>query len=95
MLKVRGQSLAPLYRDGDYVLVSRLPLLLGGLRRGDAVVFHHERLGKLIKLVERLEDAGQAVFMIGLDADSVDSRRFGSIPVGSLLGKVIWHVAKR
>jgi hypothetical protein len=95
LLKIRGQSLAPVYREGDYVLISRLPLLLGGLRCGDTVVFHHPRLGKLIKLVEWLEDAGQAVFVIGLDADSVDSRRFGPVQRDNLLGKVIWHIPKK
>jgi nickel-type superoxide dismutase maturation protease len=93
LLKIRGQSLTPLYREGDYVLVSGLALRLRGLQRGDAVVFRHPRLGELIKLVERLD--GEEVFVLGLDPDSVDSRHFGAISQGSLLGKVIYHIPKR
>lgn len=94
-IKVTGRSLYPAYQDGDYVVISALPLLLRGVRTGDAVVFHHPRLGALIKLVERLEDDGRSVYVVGLDADSVDSRRFGAIPREQILGKVIWHIPKK
>ncbi len=91
IIKVSGDSLRPLSRDGDFVLVSRIPLLVRGIRPGDAVVFHHPRLGRLIKLVERLEDGGRSVYVIGLDAFSSDSRTFGTIPRNLIQGKVIWH----
>lgn len=95
MLKIRGHSLYPAYQDGDYVLVSRVPLLLRGIRPGDAVVFRHARHGKLIKLVERLEDQGRKVFLVGLDEASVDSRHFGAVPREQILGAVIRHIRSR
>jgi signal peptidase I len=95
LLKVCGQSLYPAYQDGDFVLVSRLPILVRGIRPGDAVVFRHPRLGKLIKLVLRLEADGRMVYLIGLDENSVDSRRFGAIPRADILGKVIRHIPKK
>ncbi len=91
IIRVSGHSLHPAYRDGDFVLVSGIPLLLRGIRPGDAVVFQHPRLGRLIKLVERLEDGGRSVYVIGLDAFSSDSRTFGAIPRSHVQGKVIWH----
>ncbi len=91
IIKVSGRSLDPAYRDGDYVLVSSLPILLRGIRPGDAVVFEHPRLGRLIKLVERLEAGGSSVYVIGLDKFSSDSRTFGAIPRNLVEGKVIWH----
>lgn len=94
LLKVRGHSLDPIYHDGDYVLVSRVPLLLRGIRPGDAVVFQHSRHGKLIKLVEHLEDQGRGVFLVGLDDASIDSRQFGAVPREQILGAVIWHIPK-
>ena len=92
MLKVEGSSLHPDYQDGDYVLVSRLPWLFSRVHPGDVVVFDHPRLGKMIKFVQRLEQDGRAVYVIGRDADSVDSRIFGAVPRNLLLGKVIWHI---
>jgi len=93
VIKVTGRSLDPLYRDGDYVLVSNLPILLRGIRPGDAVVFQHPRLGRLINLVERLEDGGSSVYVVGLDEYSNDSRIFDAIPRSQVEGKVIWHIA--
>lgn len=95
LLKVRGHSLSPRYQDGDFVLVSRVPLLLRGIQPGDAVVFQHPIHGKLIKLVQHLEAHGQKVFLIGLNDDSVDSRRFGAVPRRQILARVIRHIPKR
>jgi signal peptidase I len=91
VIKVSGHSLDPLYQDGDFVLVSKIPILLHGIRPGDAVVFQHPRLGGLIKLVERLEAGGSSVFVVGTSAFSSDSRTFGAIPRNLIQGKVIWH----
>ena len=95
ILKVRGRSLAPAFEDGDFVFVSKIPILLAGVHPGDVVVFHHHRLGKLIKIVERVEDEGRRIFVVGLDPDSRDSRVFGSLPRRLLLGKVIGHIRKK
>lgn len=94
IIKIAGCSLAPLYEDGDFVLVSKFPILWQGVHPGDVVVFHHPRLGRLIKLVERLEDDGSSLFVVGLDAHSSDSRTFGAIPREQIQGKVIWHFAR-
>ena len=95
LLKVSGYSLYPAYRDGDFVLVSRIPILLRGIHPGDVVVFKHPHLGKLIKLVERLESEGRSVYVVGLDEESVDSRTFGAVPRNLVLGKVIWRIPKK
>ncbi len=95
LLKVSGYSLFPAYRDGDFVFVSKVPILLSGIRPGDVVVFQHPLHGKLIKLVEHLESGGRSVYVVGLDTDSVDSRAFGAIPKQMILGKVVWHISKK
>ncbi len=95
IIKVNGHSLAPLYQDGDFVLVSKIPVLWQGFRPGDVVVFQHARLGRLIKRIERLEDGGHSLYVMGLDAYSNDSRIFGAIPRTQVQGKVIWHFARR
>ena len=65
IIKVTGHSLDPLYHDGDFVLVSQIPILWQGIGPGDVVVFRHPRLGRLIKLVERLENGDQSVYVVG------------------------------
>lgn len=94
-VKVSGRSLYPAYQDGDFVIVSKIPILLHGIAPGDAVVFRRPREGVLIKLVDHLEDNGRLVYLIGLHPDSVDSRRFGAVPRSVILGKVIWHIPKK
>jgi signal peptidase I len=95
LLKVTGYSLYPVYQDGDYVIVSNVPLWLRRVRPGDAVVFEYPHLGTLIKFVDHLEEDGRFFHVIGLDADSVDSRFIGPIPRSKVLGKVIRHIPRK
>jgi signal peptidase I len=95
IIKVSGHSLYPAYRDGDFVLVSKLPILFQGIQPGDTVVFRHPTLGKLIKLVERVDDGGNRVFVVGLDPLSRDSRTFGAVSRALVQGKVIGHIRKK
>ena len=94
LIKVTENSLTPLYQDGDYVLTSRVPILFGALKPGDAVVFRHEIYGTLIKIIERLDRARDEISVMGLHENSVDSRRFGPIHSGDIVGKVIGHIRK-
>ena len=38
-IKVSGKSLLPEYREGDFVLVAKIPFFLRHIRQGDIVVF--------------------------------------------------------
>jgi nickel-type superoxide dismutase maturation protease len=89
VLRVRGDSLAPHYCDGDYVVISRLAM--NKIQPGDVIVFVHPEYGRLIKRVAGLEPCGH-LRVRGDDIDSVDSRRFGPVPRASVLGRVIWHI---
>jgi phage repressor protein C with HTH and peptisase S24 domain len=93
VLKVSGHSLEPRYRDGDFVLISKIPILFGWLHQGDEIVFHQRGYGTLIKIVERLE--GEAIYVMGLHSMSVDSRNFGPINRQAVIGKVIWRFKRQ
>ena len=95
ILKIAEHSLEPAYREGDFVIISKIPILLRRVRVGDAVVFKHPTMGRLIKLVERVLEDGQALWVVGLSPDSVDSRAFGPISIRQVLGKVIGHVSSQ
>jgi signal peptidase I len=95
VVKVTGSSLYPAYQDGDFVIVSKIPILLSGLKPGDVVVYQHPGQGRRIKIVDHLEDGGQSVFVFGLHPDSHDSRSFGAIPSKLIVAKVIGHIRKK
>ena len=92
-LRVTGRSLEPEYKEGDYVLVSKIPFFFRRARPGDVVAFRKPPYGLLIKQVEYLTPAGE-LFVLGTHAASVDSLQFGPIPRQTVLGKVIAHVKK-
>ena len=94
LLKVSGISLYPDYQDGDYVLTSRIPIHFRSLHPGDVIAFRHETYGTLIKIVQHLDHDRDEIYVIGLREDSVDSRRFGPVAHGDVIGKVIWHIRK-
>lgn len=87
--KIRGNSLSPVYRDGDFVLCARLhhPAI------GQVIVFDLPGFGRLIKRIERIE-ADDTLTVRGDDIDSVDSRTFGPIDPATVCGRVVWHIAR-
>jgi phage repressor protein C with HTH and peptisase S24 domain len=91
LLKISGYSLTPDYRDGDFVLVSKVPFLFRPPQSGDVVAFRRPPYGTLIKRVKYIDPDG-GLFVIGTHNESVDSREFGEVSQDALIGKVIWHV---
>ncbi len=93
-LRVRGQSMEPIIRDGAVVLVSSLPYVFRKPRAGDVVVAQHPFERRLIvKQVERIvrDGRGDRVFLRGVNkAQSQDSEAFGSLAISSLVGKVCY-----
>jgi signal peptidase I len=94
ILRISGHSLNPVYRDGDFVIVSKIPFLFRDIAPGDVVVFDHPVHRKMIKRVERIEEGGKSLFVVGTNDESVDSRRFGPIPRDWVLAKVIGCVRR-
>lgn len=92
LLKVRGDSLWPDFREGDYVLTAGVPFPVRKIKAGDMIVFHQPGYGTLIKRVQRVLDAGQSFEVRGTQIYSSDSRNFGSVSLGHVSGKVIWHI---
>lgn len=92
LIKVTGESLSPLFKEGDYVVITTLPFILRKIRRGDIVVFQQDQFGTMIKKVEYVDPNLGAVFVVGTHRSSVDSKQFGPISEQALIGKVIWHI---
>ena len=92
VIKVTGNSLWPLYKEGDFVIISKIPFTLNRIKRGDVIVFAHGIHGTLIKQVEKIRGEGDKLYVTGTQVNSVDSRQFGEIDKSSIIGKVIMHV---
>lgn len=95
LLKVTGSSLEPRYREGDFVLVSKIPFYFRQLRPGDVIVFERPPYGMMIKFVEWVASPGNEIYVTGIGARSVDSRQFGPLQRHTVLGKVIWHIRQK
>jgi phage repressor protein C with HTH and peptisase S24 domain len=93
VLKVAGDSLAPEYQQGDFVLVSKIPFLFIPPSHGNVIAFRQPGYGLLIKRIENISSDG-GVNVIGTHPDSIDSRVFGTVRRGDIIGKVIWHIRK-
>ena len=94
ILKVTGESLSPFFLEGDFVVVSKIPFVLQKIKAGDIVVFRHPVYGTMIKKVEQITPDGEEIFVLGTHPESTDSRQFGPLHRGQLIGKVIWHIRK-
>ena len=94
ILRVSGDSLMPTYQDGDFVIVSKIPLFFRSPRPGDVIVFQHAHYGVLIKKVAQVVAGGERLFVVGTHEHSVDSRRFGAIDRRDVLGKVVGHIPR-
>lgn len=94
LLKVKGDSLLPDYRDGDFVIMSKIPVFFRKIKPGDIVVFIHPEFATMIKQVERVSQNGDEFFLVGTHFGSIDSRQFGWVKGKSLMGKVIRHIRK-
>jgi len=125
--RIEGPSMEPNLHQGQFLVVNKLAYRLGGVQRGDIVVFHYPNAPRrdLIKRViglpgDRLEIVRGQVWINGQPLDepyvlepggysypptviepdhvfvmgdnrnnSNDSRRWGSLPIRSIVGKVV------
>lgn len=94
IFKIRGHSLHPDFREGEYVLAAGFPFPAGKIRVGDVIVFRQPGYGTLIKRVRQVLDGGRAYEVRGTQIESTDSRNFGPVPQERVTGKVIWHIRR-
>lgn len=89
LMRVRGSSMSPTFRDGDVVLVDRHAFYHCPPRPGDIVAARPPDLqGKaIVKRITAVSTAG--VTLIGDNPDdSLDSRRLGPILFDRIVGRV-------
>ncbi len=93
LLKVRGDSLAPEYSQGDFVFVSKIPFLFSPPAPGMVIAFRQPGYGLLIKRIDSVTGDG-GLKVTGTHPDSIDSRTFGLVRSADIIGRVVWHIRK-
>jgi nickel-type superoxide dismutase maturation protease len=91
---VAGGSMAPTLLEGDRLLAVASPRGRVRAMPGDLVVLPDPRTAGrvLVKRVAAVDPAAGTVEVRGDAADaSTDSRTFGSVPAGSLMGRVVYR----
>lgn len=91
---VKGQSMEPLCKEGDFVLLDKLSYLMFRPRLGDIVVLRHpqEERRLILKYViqEKMEGDRLLYWVEGVNKEgSSDSRSFGWVPREMILGKAL------
>ena len=88
---VSGDSMLPAYPAGSKLFVSRIVYVLRRPRIGDMVVLRDPRDGRLI--LKRIKSGGENKYWVEGDnsAESTDSRSFGSVKKGDIIGKVMYR----
>lgn len=92
IIKITGQSMQPELKEGDFVVVAAGPLFFYCLKPGQQVLFTHPEYGLMVKGIERVSKDEELVWVRGHHPHSVDSRRFGPVSYGKLVGRVIWTI---
>ena len=91
IIKVEGESMSPDYNSGDYVLVSRFPLLLHMVRIDSVLVFKSRKYGILIKKVSEIDKVQKKYFLKGSNQMSLSTEMIGAIDEKSIIGSVLLH----
>ena len=94
LIRVTGNSLAPEYTEGDYLVITTIRFMLRSLKLGDIVVFKHPVYGTMVKQIQQVDPQAGEIFVVGTHPESTESRYFGPIPQSWLKGKVLWHITK-
>lgn len=90
ILRIRGESMLPVYQPGDFVILWRGFFMK--VKPGDVIVFKLPFYDLLIKEVKEVSSAG--IYVLGTGENSLDSRRLGLIPREALQGKALWHIRR-
>lgn len=87
--KIKGNSMAPTFKENDIVLVNRLSYFLNRPKIGDLIVLKQRQY--IIKRIKRIKN--DKYFVVGDNRkESTDSRKFGWVSKKEIVGKVIYKI---
>ncbi len=89
IMKVTDKSMEPYLKYGNFIFIDKWGRHFAA---NDVVVFYHPK--KVMLLVKRIiRKDGESFFVEGDNKElSEDSRRFGPVPRGNIVGRVLFKV---
>jgi len=94
IIRISGESMSPEFHDGDFVAVSRIPLVFGFVKAGTVLVFNSPAFGMLIKKVLKIDKEEKKYFFTGTNNLSLSTEKIGAIDQKDIIGAVIFHFKK-
>jgi signal peptidase I len=93
IFRIKGESMAPTYTEGDFVLLAKSPSVINKLSIDDDIVFEHQTYNKMIKRIIAIQPDNR--FLVrGLNPASISIVEIGPIDKNIIIGKVIFHISK-
>ena len=92
LIRVEGDSMSPTLENGDYILIQR-PRSQKNLRPGLIYVLNHDRLGRLVKRLSRIDESG--LWFCGDNPRSTTPEKIGSLPYDALIGRALIAVTPK
>lgn len=95
MVRVEGNSMAPTYGNGDWLLVLWMLQSPHRGRLGSVAVIEREEHPGIL-LVKRIQKShGGNYWVEGDNSESTDSREWGWIAANEIVGRVLFRVRKK
>lgn len=89
LFRIQGNSLTPLFKEGELVLGIK-PSKLFSLKKNSIVTFSHRKVGTMIKRIKTIQD--DEVFVEGTIPQSLDSRTFGTLALSKIQYKILFKI---
>ena len=91
IIRVKGQSMLPFYKDGDFVIITRIFSRFLFKKNRD-VVFIHKELGLLIKRVQSVNRREKVIKVFGTAGASLSSAKIGKVRFENIIGVVLLRI---
>jgi signal peptidase I len=91
IIKVQGDSMFPLYKEGDYLFVLEL-FKASWLRPNRNILFYHEHHGLLVKKITTVNKEQKEFHSKGLNGKSISQKEIGAVPFNRVKGIPLIHI---
>jgi phage repressor protein C with HTH and peptisase S24 domain len=94
--KISGDSMSPVYCDGDYVFCLNSAYIPTSLLKKDRdYIIEHRKFGTMIKRLTKRDLADNQFHFTGLNQESVSAEQIGALPRKAIKSLIIHRVKKR
>lgn len=90
--QIKGNSMVPIFRNNDIILINRLAYVFKKPKENDVIVLRDPRNGReILKRIVKVNDS--AYFVEGDNKkESTDSRKFGPVKKSAIIGQLVMRL---